>query len=70
MIIEMRTYKTKPGKRTEFLEVFRSRSVPAHNHVHLIAVPGREDSLSILFRRVHGRYAQYYNARASGKKVS
>ena len=30
MIIEMRTYKTKPGKRTEFLEIFRSRSVPAH----------------------------------------
>jgi putative transposase len=34
------------------------------NHVHLIAVPAREDSLSILFRRVHGRYAQYYNARS------
>src|SRR5580658_4886661 len=32
------------------------------NHVHLIAVPAREDSLSIFFRRVHGRYAQYYNA--------
>jgi putative transposase len=34
------------------------------NHVHLIAVPARTDSLSILLRRVHGRYAQYYNARA------
>jgi len=33
------------------------------NHVHLIALPAREESLSILFRRVHGRYAQYYNAR-------
>lgn len=33
------------------------------NHVHLIAVPVREDSLSVLLRRVHGRYAQYYNAR-------
>jgi putative transposase len=33
------------------------------NHVHLIAVPHREDSLEVLFRRVHGRYAQYYNAR-------
>ena len=31
------------------------------NHVHLIAVPNREDSLAILLRRVHGRYAQYYN---------
>ena len=32
------------------------------NHVHLVMVPAREDSLSILLRRVHGRYAQYYNA--------
>jgi hypothetical protein len=30
MIIEMRTYKTKPGKRSEFLEIFRSKSMPAH----------------------------------------
>jgi putative transposase len=33
------------------------------NHVHLIAVPEREDSLAVLLRRVHGRYAQYYNIR-------
>jgi REP element-mobilizing transposase RayT len=33
------------------------------NHVHLVLLPGREDSLSLLLRRVHGRYAQYYNAR-------
>jgi len=33
------------------------------NHVHLVAVPEQESSLSILFRRLHGRYAQYYNAR-------
>ena len=33
------------------------------NHVHLILIPGREDSLAVLLRRVHGRYAQYYNAR-------
>jgi hypothetical protein len=33
MIIEMRTYKTKPGSRTQFLEIFRSRSVPAHNEI-------------------------------------
>jgi putative transposase len=33
------------------------------NHVHLVLVPAREDSLSTLLRRVHGRYAQYYNAR-------
>ena len=33
MIIEMRTYKTKPGKRAEFLEIFRSKSVPAHAEI-------------------------------------
>ena len=30
MIIEMRTYKTKPGCRETFLEIFRTKSVPAH----------------------------------------
>ena len=33
------------------------------NHVHPVVVPEREDSLAVLFRRVHGRYAQYRNAR-------
>ena len=33
------------------------------NHVHLLAVPARENSFSVLLRRVHGRYAQYYNIR-------
>ena len=33
MIVEMRTYKLKPGKRSEFLEVFRTRSVPAHDEI-------------------------------------
>ena len=33
MIIEMRTYKIKPGKRAEFLEIFRTRSVPAHAQI-------------------------------------
>jgi|SRR6267142_4351099 len=28
------------------------------NHIHLVAIPAREDSLSILMRRVHGRYAR------------
>jgi putative transposase len=35
------------------------------NHVHLIAVPERQDSLAVLLRRVHGRYAQYYNTRSA-----
>ena len=33
MIIEMRTYKLKPGKRSEFLEIFRTKSVPAHDEI-------------------------------------
>ena len=33
MIIEMRTYKLKPGSRSEFLEIFRSKSMPAHAEV-------------------------------------
>ena len=33
MIIEMRTYKTKPGCRSEFLDVFRSKSIPAHAEI-------------------------------------
>ena len=33
MIIELRTYKTKPGKRAEFLEIFRTRSIPAHREL-------------------------------------
>jgi len=31
MIVEMRTYKLKPGKRGEFLEIFRTKSRPAHD---------------------------------------
>jgi putative transposase len=33
------------------------------NHVHLVVVPERDDSLAVLFRRVHGRYSQYLNTR-------
>jgi len=33
MIVEMRTYKTKPGLRARFLEIFESRSVPAHRQI-------------------------------------
>jgi putative transposase len=35
------------------------------NHVHLIAVPARGDSLSRLIRRVHGDYVNYFNAKYS-----
>ncbi len=33
MIVEMRTYKAKPGLRSGFLEIFRSRSIPAHAEI-------------------------------------
>jgi len=33
VVIEMRTYKTKPGMRAAFLEVFRSKSIPAHEGI-------------------------------------
>jgi hypothetical protein len=33
MIIEMRTYQLKPGKRSEFLEIFRTKSIPAHDEI-------------------------------------
>ena len=33
MIIEMRTYQTKLGRRADFLEVFRSKSIPAHTEI-------------------------------------
>src|SRR5271163_562287 len=33
MIIEMRTYKIKPGRRSEFVEIFRSKSIPAHTKI-------------------------------------
>ena len=29
----MRTYWTKPGKRAEFLEILRTRSMPAHAEI-------------------------------------
>jgi hypothetical protein len=33
MIIEMRTYRTKAGMRSRFLEIFRSKSIPAHAEI-------------------------------------
>ena len=29
----MRTYKIKPGQRAEFLEIFESKSIPAHREI-------------------------------------
>lgn len=30
MIVELRTYRTRPGLRDRFLEIFRARTVPEH----------------------------------------
>ena len=54
MIVEMRTYKLKAGKREEFLEVFRTRSVPAHDEIGMkILGPflSIEDADSFFFMR-------------------
>lgn len=37
------------------------------NHVHLVAVPERENSLAMLFREVHRRYSRYINFREQWK---
>jgi NIPSNAP len=29
----MRTYQTRPGRRSEFLEIFRRKSIPAHAEI-------------------------------------
>jgi len=54
MVIEMRTYRLKPGKRPEFLEIFRTRSVPAHREIGMtIAGPflSVEDPDTFFFMR-------------------
>ena len=33
------------------------------NHVHLVGIPQREDSLGRAMKRTHGQYAAYFNAR-------
>ncbi len=33
MVVEMRTYKLKPGCRAKFLETFHAKSVPAHAEI-------------------------------------
>ena len=33
MVVDMRTYKLKPGCRDRFLEVFRTKSMPAHAEI-------------------------------------
>jgi hypothetical protein len=54
LIIEMRTYKTKPGRRGEFLEIFKARSLPAHQRIGMKILgpyPSVEDPDALFFMR-------------------
>ena len=54
MIIEMRTYKTKAGRRSEFLEIFRRKSMPAHAEIGMKILgpfPSVEDPDVFFFMR-------------------
>lgn len=33
MIVEMRTYQTKPGMRTRFIEIFEAKTRPEHDRL-------------------------------------
>src|SRR5919109_1800885 len=54
MIIEMRTYRTKPGMREEFLATFRTKSMPAHHEIGMKIMgpfPSIEDPDIFFFMR-------------------
>jgi hypothetical protein len=52
--VEMRIYRLKPGKRAEFLEIFRNRSVPAHAKIGMKILgpfPAIDDPDAFFFMR-------------------
>jgi hypothetical protein len=54
VIVEMRTYRLKPGVRAEFLEVFRTRSLAAHQEIGMRILgpwPSIEDPDVFFFMR-------------------
>jgi len=54
-VVEMRTYRLKPGKREEFLRIFRAKSVPAHEEIGMKIVGpflSVEDADTFFFMRV------------------
>lgn len=71
--VDRRTTFTTDDDRLTYLRLLRENLADAQvrvfgwclmsNHVHLVVLPQKENSLSVLFRRLHGRYAQYFNAR-------
>jgi hypothetical protein len=54
MVVEMRTYKTKPGMREQFLAIFRSESMPAHAELGMRILgpfPSLDDPDTFFFMR-------------------
>ena len=54
MVVEMRTYTTRPGERERFLEIFRTRSVPALRALGMTIAgpfPSIEDPDTFFFMR-------------------
>lgn len=54
MIVELRTYRTRPGMRGPFLEIFRARTVPEHDRLGMPIIgpfPSIEDEDVFFFLR-------------------
>lgn len=50
----MRTYRIKPGRRAEFVEIFRTKSMPAHREIGMKIIgpfPSVEDPDVCFFMR-------------------
>jgi putative transposase len=61
-IAHRKTYLTLVARHREDAGVRVLAYCLMSNHVHLVVIPERADSLAVLFRRVHGGYAQAVNA--------
>lgn len=54
MIVEMRTYQTKPGMRTRFIEIFEAKTRPEHERLGIRIAgpfPSVEDADIFFFMR-------------------
>ena len=58
MIIEMRTYKTKPGLREAFLAIFRAKSMPAHREIGMTIDAGTPDTPDGYIKSEIGKWSQ------------
>src|SRR5437899_3954356 len=50
-------------KYTELYELSLLGYCLMSNHVHLVVVPRKSESLALALKQTHGRYASYWNAR-------